>query len=572
MSKTPIFALFIALFFSLNTYAQNPQEIINQQDWITRQQQNKIDEEKRFKEQETIEKERQRREKNEDELKKNSALQSKSNNCFEVSKIELLGATLISKNQQRKILSPYLGQCFDGKKIAELIAQLNNFYQKKGYISTQILVPKQNIFSGNLALQIIEGKIEKIAVGENSITDKMQEFTAFGTLKGEYLNINDINQGLYQINRLPSNHATMKIEPGSTEGESSILIQNNKTFPARATIGYDNLGNNFTGVKRSNAVLSTDNLFFVNDALNLSYSTNLNDDDDKKNLNAFSASMAIPLHNYTLTLDYSKSDFRGTNQGVSGPLSLTGFSNRKNITLDRLLLSSGNLRISASTSLSQKESASYLNKVRIDNSQRKLTIANLAFSISNYFENGISLYLRPSYSRGLKILDAKKDQQGLAADTPRAQFQLIKLYASISKKFILPKINQPLIYALEADSQISKNTLFGSEQFMVGGYYSVRGFRENYLVGDSGYYLRNKLSFAAFNFLRFEPFFDYGYVHNRFDNSSGRLSGSGLKTIFDSKYFNAAITFSKGLNQSKNITTNKKEDKLIYFELSATCC
>ena len=106
-----------------------------------------------------------------------------------------------------------------------------------------------------------------------------------------------------------------------------------------------------------------------------------------------------------------------------------------------------------------------------------------------------NLYLKPSYSRGLKLLNAKQDDQGLAADIPRAQFQLIKLYASLSKRFIIPKLEAPILLSTEMDSQISKNTLFGSEQLSVGGYYSVRGFRENYLTGDSGYYFRNKANF-----------------------------------------------------------------------------
>jgi hemolysin activation/secretion protein len=83
------------------------------------------------------------------------------------------------------------------------------------------------------------------------------------------------------------------------------------------------------------------------------------------------------------------------------------------------------------------------------------------------------------------------------------------------------------------DSQISKNTLFGSEQFSVGGYYSVRGFRENYLTGDSGYYFRNKANFnigslilplinkenpgylTHLNKFKLEPFYDYGHAQTR---------------------------------------------------------
>ncbi|MFT6346888.1 MAG: hemolysin activation/secretion protein [Myxococcota bacterium] len=156
------------------------------------------------------------------------------------------------------------------------------------------------------------------------------------------------------------------------------------------------------------------------------------------------------------------------------------------------------------------------------------------------------------------------------------------------------------------DSQLSQDTLFGSEQFSVGGYYSVRGFRENYIAGDSGYYFRNKaninLGQLLIPFLKkekksksenkisnffdknlhhlykfsMEPFYDYGYVQNKYSESgeinSGRLSGAGLKTIFSSKYFDASMTYSWSLNKSSLITSEDKENKMLYFEISVKCC
>ena len=132
----------------------------------------------------------------------------------------------------------------------------------------------------------------------------------------------------------------------------------------------------------------------------------------------------------------------------------------------------------------------------------------------------------------------------------------------------------------EMDSQISKDTLFGSEQFSVGGYYSVRGFRENYLSGDSGYYFRNKANFNVgslinlpyLNKFKLEPFYDYGHVHTKYNNSGGRLAGAGVKTIFDSQYFSASLTYSAATNRSQLLTSTTKENKLIYFEVSTSCC
>jgi len=586
-------ALSITIFFYHPALAQSQQDIINQQDWITRNQQNKIDEERRDKEFETIHKERERRKKEQsgldEEFNSKQTKTKKAPQCFAIDEINLNGATLISKREQKKIIQPFLGQCFDGRKILELVDAVSKFYHNKGYVSTQVLAPKQSIDSRKLELQIIEGKVEEVILNDNHLSDRMQEFTAFGNLEDEALDLADINQGLYQINRLRSNRAVMKIEPGIVEGQSKVYVQNQSTLPVHATVGYDNLGNKFTGVNRTNFSGGLDNLFFLNDSTNLNYSTNFNDKNSEKNINSFSGSFSIPFLYYTATFDYSKSDFLGTNPGINGPLKLSGFSDRKNITLERVLLNAGNLRFASSISLTQKESASYLNSQRIDTSQRKLTIANLSFSLSNYFDNGVNLYLRPSFSRGTKMLNAQQDAPNASAATPSSQFQLMKFYASISKKIILPKIKAPVLLAFEMDSQLSKDTLFGSEQFAVGGYYSVRGFRENYLVGDSGYYFRNKASFNVgslvlpmlgenpgyfvhLNKFKVEPFYDYGHTYTRFDNSGGRLAGAGVKTIFESKYFNASLTYSAATNRSNLVNKNYKENKLIYFELSASCC
>lgn len=571
------------------------QEIIDQQDWIMRQQQNKIEEERLLKEKEAIRKERSRKNDEEEDGKQKLSISTRSIECFRVKSINLLEANSISKRTQKKLASPFIGKCIEAKTLTDLVFAIQNHYNSNGYVAAHILVPRQNIQSGNLELKVEEGRIEEVIVQNNNFTDKMQEFTAFGLMEGDILNLQNINQGIYQMNRLPSNNATMKIEPGTSEGKAKIYIANQKKFPARATIGYDNLGNDFTGVRRANFSGGIDNLFFLNDAINLSYSTNLDDDSGAKDIKSFTSGISIPYGFNTVSYDYSRSEFRGTNPGTNGPIRLSGFSERNNVAIDRVLLNKGNLRIASNASLITKSSASYLNQTKIDTSERKLAIGNIGFTISDYFYNGINLYLKPSYYKGLKLLNAKQDEANLAGDIPKAQFDYFKLYASLSKRFTIPKTKIPFLLSTEMDSQYSKQTLFGSEQFAVGGYYSVRGFRENYITGDSGYYLRNKANFnlgslfafrsqkeegffdksrVYLNKLAIEPFYDYGYVKNKYVNNEagGRLAGAGVKALLNSKYFNASLTYSFAANRSHLITSDIRENRLIYFEMSMNCC
>ena len=595
------------LFSSIPAYAQqNPdQSIIKQQDWITRQQQNKIEEEKRIKEQETIKKERNLEKKKGEEKNqtKTTIDNSKIAKCFVINKILIIDTNrILSTKQKHKLAKPFLGKCFNNQMIFDLTTGVTNYFKEKGYAAVQAIpAHKQNIGDGILEINVTLGKIEKIIINDqdsssdsflHNLGNKTEKLTAFGNIEGDILNLNNLGQGLYQINRLPSNSAKMALESGSEDGESKVLITNDKRFPAHANISYDNLGNDFTGIHRTNFSGSLDNMLFLNDAINLSYTTNLNDDNQTKDIKSFTSGISIPFGYNTFSYDYSRSEFRGTNQGVNGPLRLSGYSDRNNMTIDRVLFNKGNFRLSTNTSLTTKESASYLNQEKIDVSERKLTIGNLGFSISNYFSNGVNLYLKPTYYKGLKLLNAKKDEPNLTADIPKAQFDYFKLYASLSKRFVIPKLNIPISLSTEMDSQYSKDTVYGSEQFAVGGYYSVRGFRENYITGDSGYYFRNKANvnigsliapflknqdinnqgFFARNLVHLnkfslEPFYDYGYVRTKYNGDEGRLSGAGIKTLFNSKYFNASLTYSWGTNKSKLITSTEKENKLVYFEL-----
>ena len=570
----------------------------SRQDQIIRNQQQIEEEEKRRREFEKIRKEREQLEKQKKQKDKKLEKSQKSSYCFPIKEVVLIGAKSLSKRQKKKITSPFLGKCFDGSVLGNLVQKTNAMYSSMGFATTQVTVPKQNVVSGNLKLEITEGKIEDIILNDNKFTDKIQEFTSFGFKKGKVLDMDDINQGIYQINRLSSNNAKMRIEPGKEAGTSKVVINNEKKFPVSAKLGYDNLGNEFTGIRRTNFSSTIDNLFFLNDQINLSYNQNLDDPSNEKDLRSFSGGISVPFTYNTLSYNYSRTKFRGQNAGINGPLKLTGYSNSNNVAIDRTLLNNTEYRISTNLSLTAKETASYLNDSKIETSERKLTIGSLSFAISKYFKNGATLYLKPQYNRGLKLLNAKQDEQGLSADIPRAQFHAFKLYASLSKRFQIPKINAPVTLSTEMDSQISKNTLFGSEQFSVGGYYSVRGFRENFITGDHGYYFRNKASFNLGQILApiltkkegykdnfisknsyhlykisMEPFYDYGYAKTKYNGqgeiTSGRLSGAGLKTIFSSKYFDASLTYSWALQKSNLITSTDKENKMLYFELSA---
>lgn len=109
--------------------------------------------------------------------------------------------------------------------------------------------------------------------------------------------------------------ARKKKESAVNEGEAKVYIANQKIFPAHATVGYDNLGNDFTGVKRTNFSGGLDNLLSLNDSINLSYSTNLSDNSQEKDIKSFSMDTEFCLSVLNKGLERYKSEIINSDQG-----------------------------------------------------------------------------------------------------------------------------------------------------------------------------------------------------------------------------------------------------------------
>ena len=170
------------------------------------------------------------------------------------------------------------------------------------------------------------------------------------------------------------------------------------------------------------------------------------------------------------------------------------------------------------------------------------------------------------------------------------------------------KIN--LNYTLSFDSQYSWNTLYGTDQFSIGGEYTIRGFRNENISGDNGYYIRNDLSI---NLKQLSPkilintkfmnygsiiknkntrlsindvlsrtylgiFYDYGYTKDKYSDSSdkqynsqsGYMSGIEITLNYYGKYLNWSLTYAKALRSPQYLQTRdgiKKENHSLYWRI-----
>ncbi len=140
--------------------------------------------------------------------------------------------------------------------------------------------------------------------------------------------------------------------------------------------------------------------------------------------------------------------------------------------------------------------------------------------------------------QGLALLGALHDPAGLPGDLPHAQSGKFTLELGYNRRLSLDSLGgTALTLSTQFSGQRAVDTLYGTQQFLIGGPSSVRGFQNCSLAGDHGYFVRNELGLPwrlpadAFVALagRVYAGFDWGTVTNRAPGvPSGALSGATL--------------------------------------------
>jgi hemolysin activation/secretion protein len=168
--------------------------------------------------------------------------------------------------------------------------------------------------------------------------------------------------------------------------------------------------------------------------------------------------------------------------------------------LDRVLHRDADSKTSAGISLSNHRVDNYFEDYHLDASSYFLTNLGISLSHSRRLLGG-SFTVRLEQRMGFPIFGAQKDTR-LEYSTPRREYQKTLLLAYWYAPFALGK--QTFAWCSSFSGQYSPHTLYGSERFYLGSFYTVSGFEGSPLGGDKGMLLRNELAWntpPAFDWL-----------------------------------------------------------------------
>lgn len=458
--------------------------------------------------------------------------------CFTLHTISLSGSTLIKPAAQQKLLSPWLNHCLNMAQLSQLTGAVTDWYVSRGYITSRAFLTEQDISGGHLRLVVMEGRLQAIRMDDApSRTLKM----TFPGQEGRILNLRDIEQGMEQINRTRSEPVQIEILPGDREGWSVVNLTATPEFPVTGSVSFDNSGQKSTGTGQLSGSLSVNNPLGLADSWFVSggRSSDFSDSHDAQNV---AAGFSLPYGYSLLDYSYSWSNYLSTINNNGWLWRSTGDTQTHRLGLSHVLFRNGDIKTALTGGLQHRISHNYLDDVLLQGSSRKLTSFSVGLNHTQKLLGGVGT-LNPVFTRGMSWFDAESDH-GKRDDQPKSQFRKFSLSASFQRP-----VADGLWWLSGVYGQWSPDRLHGAEQLSIGGESSVRGFKEQYLSGNNGGYLRNELNYSLFTL----PFIgqisalavlDGGWLHSdQYDPySSGTLWGSAVGLSTSGKWYSSQFT------------------------------
>lgn len=450
--------------------------------------------------------------------------------CRPIKTLAIKGATHLSDSMRMHIASEYSNRCLDVGDIERILADITKYYIDRAFITTRAYLPQQDLSTGILEILVVEGVLENIVI-EDGNAGSISIANVFPGMEGKLLNLRDLEQGIDQINRLASNNAQLDVQPGAKPGESRVVVRNQPGSRLRLNISTDNQGSKSTGDIQTGITLTMDNQLGFNDMVSATHRASMPNDYDRQFSGSDSLNFSIPLGYNTVSIGTNQSRYASTIRVPSGlDLVSTGTSRSDNLRFDRVMYRDQSTRATLAATLTAKEAKNFLDGQFLGVSSRKLTVLDLDSSLTTGFAGGV-VTVDFGYAEGLDAFGALRDLDYLPEDAARAQFRKLKAGLSFSRPFHM--FGMDANFSSQLTGQSAKNTLYGSEQISIGGIYSVRGFVNNTLSGDDGYYVRNEISVRNPVVVKGETIgtrvyvgYDTGEVRNRAQNvPQGALSG-----------------------------------------------
>ncbi|MEP0779628.1 BamA/TamA family outer membrane protein [Microcoleus sp. ZQ-A2] len=464
-----------------------------------------------------------------------------STQTIPVKSIKVTGSTVFGSQQLNPIVQPYEGRTLTLEQLREVADKITQLYLDQGYITSRAILANQVIPpDGVVEIAVIEGSLQDIQVeGTRRVKPGyIRSRVQLGTSKP--LNTGKLEDQLRLLRADPLfENVEASLRAGTGVGQSILIVRVVEADPFEGSVGIDNYSPPSVGSERLGLNLLYRNLTGYGDEIAASYYHTTTSGAD-----SFDFSYRIPLNAMNGTLQLRAAPSR--NKITQEPLNIfdiRGKSELYEMSFRQPLIRSPREELALSLGFTYQEGQTFLfgspSPFGIGPDEEGVSSTRVIKFGQDYLRRDVkgAWSLRSLFSFGIGALGATTNPDPI----PDGGF--VSWLGQIQRVQIL---NEDNFLIVGADIQLTPDSLLPSQQFVIGGGQSLRGYRQNLRSGDNGvrFSIEDRITLqrneAGASIFQVAPFVDAGVVWNKSDNPNNQflpsqrfLAGIGLGIIWE---------------------------------------
>ncbi|MCC5633119.1 ShlB/FhaC/HecB family hemolysin secretion/activation protein [Nostoc sphaeroides] len=431
-----------------------------------------------------------------------------SGESFFVKEIQVTNYSVL-EDEIIKLKQPLENKKITFEQLLQLRSQITELYVKKGYITSGAFIPNnQNIASGIVKIQVVEGELEGISISglqrlqTGYVRSRIKRFTS------KPLNQKSLEQALQLLQLDPViERVNAELTAGSTPGSNILQVIITESQPFHAGVTFANNQSPSVGSEQGSVFVAHDNLLGFGDKFNAEYG-------GTEGLDTYNISYSIPFNakDGTIGVRYSNSASRII-ENEFRDLNIRSEAETLSFNVRQPLIHTPNSDFALSLAFDLRRSQTFiLNDIPFsftegpENGESRVTVIRFSQDWLKRNANSV-LAARSQFSFGIDAIDATVNDSGTDG----------RFFSWIGQFQWVQRLSPRILMLAKINTQLTGDSLLSLEKISIGGVDTVRGYSQNQLVADNGVVgsLEVRIPLASnVESIQLIPFFDIGTAWN----------------------------------------------------------
>ena len=431
-----------------------------------------------------------------------------------VDHFEIVGNSVIAPEDINAILAEYQNRPLSLAELFQARSAITKLYTEQGYVNSGAYIPPQELDRGIVKIAVLEGTLEDIKIkgtkrlNSDYIRSRIERYSTTP------INVDSLLEGLQLLRLDPLiDNVSAELSAGISPGTSLLEIDVKEADNFKIHSNFDNQRSPTVGTNRRGAGLEHSNLLGFGDRITFDYINT----EGSNNLD-FSYGIPFNAKNGTLRMAYGISNNDVIEEPFT-PLDIETEATYFEFGLRQPIVNNPNREFTLGMTFSYQDSQTKLLDEPFPLSTGADEDGNTKISALRFFQEYVDrnqqqvVALRSQFSFGLDVLDATIND-----DAPDSLF-----LAWRGQSQWIRRLEEDLLLVLRGDLQLSTTDLVPLEQFRIGGASSVRGYRQDFALADSGLAAGAEMRIPLLRVRRIDgllhltPFVDLGTIWNSSD-------------------------------------------------------